>query len=171
LIQNFENTIDNWVETINSYNFEFICLQPSPTEWSLGQVCTHLLDETAWYLEQVEVAVSAHDNSEKEMTPEGKGMFINNSFPDEKLRRPGDSTNMPFPGSKEQLLSGFSELKDKIRDTEKLVSESTAKGKTQHPGLGYFNAEEWLQFAEMHFRHHLKQKKRIEDFLKTVEQD
>ena len=27
-------------------------------------------------------------------------------------------------------------------------------GKTKHPGLNYFTAKEWLQFAEMHLRHH-----------------
>jgi hypothetical protein len=37
-------------------------------------------------------------------------------------------------------------------------------GKTKHPGSNYFTAKEWLQFAEIHLRHHLKQKKRIDDF-------
>jgi hypothetical protein len=47
-----------------------------------------------------------------------------------------------------------------------LISESQFNGKTKHPGLGYFSAKEWLQFANMHFRHHLRQKKRIDVFLK-----
>ena len=47
-----------------------------------------------------------------------------------------------------------------------LMTARKYKGKTKHPGLGYFSAEEWLQFAEMHFRHHLRQKKRIDEFLK-----
>jgi hypothetical protein len=42
-------------------------------------------------------------------------------------------------------------------------------GKSRHPGLGYFNAGEWLRFIEMHMRHHLRQKERIDAFLKTVE--
>jgi hypothetical protein len=45
------------------------------------------------------------------------------------------------------------------------ITESPFGGKTKHPGLGYFSAHEWLQFADMHFRHHLRQKKRIDDFL------
>jgi hypothetical protein len=40
-------------------------------------------------------------------------------------------------------------------------------GKTKYPGLNYFTAKEWLQFAGIHLRHHLKQKKRIDDFLKN----
>jgi hypothetical protein len=47
-----------------------------------------------------------------------------------------------------------------------LITQSPYKGKTKHPGLHYFNADEWLQFADMHFRHHVKQKKKIDDFLR-----
>jgi hypothetical protein len=50
---------------------------------------------------------------------------------------------------------------------EKIISKTLFKGKTKHPGLNYFTAKEWLQFAGMHLRHHLKQKKRIDDFLKN----
>jgi hypothetical protein len=40
---------------------------------------------------------------------------------------------------------------------------------TQHPGLYHFSANEWYQFAEMHFRHHVRQKKRIDDYLKKIQ--
>jgi hypothetical protein len=40
-----------------------------------------------------------------------------------------------------------------------------ATGKTRHPGLLYFSALEWLRFAEMHMRHHFRQKKRIDEAL------
>jgi hypothetical protein len=57
-------------------------------------------------------------------------------------------------------------LKTEITTIGILISTSQFRGKTKHPGLNYFNANEWFQFAEMHFRHHLRQKKRIEEFLK-----
>lgn len=53
-----------------------------------------------------------------------------------------------------------------MNNVEMLISKSPFKGKTKHPGLDYFSAIEWLQFAEMHLRHHLRQKKRIDHFLK-----
>jgi len=43
--------------------------------------------------------------------------------------------------------------------------KSSFHGKSKHPGLGFFSASEWFQFAEMHLRHHLKQKERIDRFL------
>ncbi|MEJ7682627.1 MAG: hypothetical protein WKG06_33175 [Segetibacter sp.] len=58
-------------------------------------------------------------------------------------------------------------LKDEINNVEISISKSPFKGKTKHPGLGYFNANEWLQFAEMHFRHHFKTKEKNRRFLKN----
>jgi hypothetical protein len=45
------------------------------------------------------------------------------------------------------------------------ISASSVQGKAMHPGLHYLSAREWLQFSEMHFRHHLRQKERLDAFL------
>jgi len=66
------------------------------------------------------------------------------------------------------LKSSLLNVKAEMNRAAILISKSSFKGKTKHPGLHYFSATEWLQFAEMHFRHHLRQKKRIEDFLKVT---
>jgi hypothetical protein len=42
------------------------------------------------------------------------------------------------------------------------IDFSSGRGKAGHPGLGYFSAAEWLQFAEMHLRHHFRQKERLD---------
>ena len=65
-----------------------------------------------------------------------------------------------------KILSSFAKIKVAIKYSEVQISNSMFKGKTKHPGLNYFNANEWLQFAEMHFRHHLRQNNRIKTFLK-----
>lgn len=92
-------------------------------------------------------------------------MFVNNSFPDEKLSNPAN-INIPQPKSKENLLQLLTRLKTEMNNAASQMLTTKLKGKTKHPGFNYFNAAEWLQFAEMHFRHHLKQKKNIEEFLK-----
>jgi hypothetical protein len=51
---------------------------------------------------------------------------------------------------------------------EKKIINTRFKEKTKHPGFHYLNAIEWLQFIEMHFRHHLKQKKRIDKYLNSI---
>jgi hypothetical protein len=96
-------------------------------------------------------------------------MLLNNEFPDEIIEGPPSNFFTPQSDSKEDLVNKLVNLKDEISKAARLISESSFKGKTKHPGLNYFNASEWYQFAHMHFRHHLRQKKRIEDFLKIGE--
>ena len=53
-----------------------------------------------------------------------------------------------------------------MNDKALVMNGTVFNGKAKHPGLNYLNASEWLQFADMHMRHHLRQKKRIDDFLR-----
>jgi DinB superfamily len=158
--------IDTWIKELEQYDFTRLCAKPSPEGWSLGQVYMHLIDQTNYYIEQIKICVSTNDNVIEEASPAAKTMFLNNEFPDEIIEGPPENFLTPQPRNKEQLMSSLMNLKEEIKNAEILISKSPFKGKTRHPGLKYFNAREWYQFAEMHFRHHLRQKKRIDDFLK-----
>ena len=131
-----------------------------------GQVYMHLIYNTNYFLEQAKISATTNDNKNEDSSLAAKKLFLNNEFPDELIEGPPDNKSTPQPDSKEQLLGDLIELKNEINTIGVLISKNSFKGKTKHPGLNYFNANEWLQFAEMHFRHHLRQKKRIEDFLK-----
>ncbi|MEK6782356.1 MAG: DinB family protein [Bacteroidota bacterium] len=163
--ENSNHTIDLWIQAVEQNNFDRICAKPSPTSWSLGQVCMHLITETSYYLKQIHICLSTDDNADKEMTAHAKSMFRNNEFPDELIEGPPSNDNTPQPRSKEELLKALLKLKDELNKVAAVVSTHSGIGKTKHPGLNYFTAREWLQFADMHMRHHLRQKKRIEEFL------
>ena len=47
------------------------------------------------------------------------------------------------------------------------VENSNPKIKVEHPGFSYLNAKEWYQLIEMHFRHHQRQKKELDQFLNS----
>ena len=166
LIEDFNHTIDIWIKELEHYDFTQLCAKPSPNSWSLGQVYMHLIAETSYYIEQIKICVSANDNVLEEASPGAKKMFLHNEFPDEIMEGPATNSHIPQLGSKEELMSYLMNLKDEMNNAEILISKSLFKGKTKHPGLEYFSADEWSRFAEMHFRHHLRQKKRIDDFLK-----
>lgn len=93
-------------------------------------------------------------------------MFSNNDFPNAQIEGASTNSLIPQPENKEQLKRLLKNVKEEMNKTVTSISNSSFKGKTKHPGLSYFSADEWLQFAEMHFRHHLRQKKRIDNFLK-----
>lgn len=161
----FSPTIDRWIKALEGYTFSQLCNKPSPTHWSLGQLYGHLIEDTRFYIEQIKICVSTNKNTLQEAVPEAITMFIQNAFPDVQIEGSPSNASIPQPDSKEKLLSDLLSLKEELYAVGRLISESTYNGKTKHPGLGYFSAKEWFQFAEMHFRHHERQKQRIDEFL------
>ena len=167
-IENFNHTVDLWIKALEGYDYDQLTARPSTTSWSIGQVYMHLLGDTSFYIEQIQVCVTTNDHATDQPTPAGKIMLLNNDFPDEMLEGAPSNAFMPQPESKEQLMKDLLNLKAAMNNAATLISESPVHGKTRHPGLDYFNADEWLQFADMHLRHHLRQKKRIDTFLEKV---
>ena len=155
--------MDKRIKTIRLYG---LCTKPSPGSCSLGQLITHLINDTNFYIEQIKICVTTNENINEGPSPSAQTMFRNNNFPDTIIEGNPDNANIPQPDSKEELINSLLNLKEEMNSTSMLISKSRFNGKTKHPGLGYFNADEWLQFAEMHFRHHVRQKKRIGEFLR-----
>ncbi len=160
LAENLKSTIDFWLENLDQYNyFTQLCTKPSKNAWSMGQMYLHLINDNNFYFDQIKICLSNNDNALEEASPDAKNMLHQNGFPNEVIE--GDPSNqyLPQPESKKQLINAFLNIKNELITIELLMAASTFKGKTKHPGLNYFNAAEWLQFADMHFRHHLKQRK------------
>ena len=164
LSSDFNRNIDRWIEDLENRTFVEICAKPSPTRWSLGQVCVHLIEATHHFLEEINTCLWSNDHIQEEMSMNAKSMFHNNAFPDELIEGPESNAHTPQPESKKMIMESLMKLRDEINAAAVLISTSSSQGKTKHPGLHYFNATEWFQFAEMHFRHHDRQKKRIEAF-------
>ena len=167
-IESFNKTIDTWTHALQRYTFEDLIAKQSPSTWSLGQLYNHLISETSHYISRIDICISNNRNARKQMTEEGKAMFQNNSFPDERLVGPPSNDQTLQPASKEELLAQFKRLKEAMNERAALMKVSAFHGKSKHPGLNYFNAAEWLQFADMHMRHHFNQKKRLDHHLRST---
>ena len=118
----------------------------------------HLIENTDWFFDQVRCCISCNDNAHKEATATGKEMLLNNAFPDLQMEGPPHNDSTPQPKSKKAIYNELISQKEEIILLANQINSATFKGKTQHPGLEYFNANEWFQFAEMPLRHHLRQK-------------
>jgi len=165
VVNQINKTLSIWITELERYDFDQLCAQPSPESWSLGQVYVHMVDNARYYVEQIRICLSTNDHAGEEVSPEGKKMFLNNSFPDMLIEGPPENAETPQPESKEQLMRLLLQAKKELNDAAMEIASSPFNGKTKHPGLNYFSARDWLQFADMHFRHHLRQKKRIDHFL------
>lgn len=167
LPDNLNHTINFWIAQLQHYSFNQLCAKPAPQSWSLGQMYMHLISDTNFYIDQINECIKSNDNATEEATAAGKTMLLNNSFPDEIIEGNPANAYLPQPNSKEQLTSDLHQIKLAVQNINKQIINGAVAGKTKHPGLGYFGVNDWLQFADMHFRHHLRQKKRIDDFLLT----
>ena len=165
--RDFDQIISLWLENLEQYEFIQLLSKPTATSWSMGQLYTHLIQSTRFFIKQVRIASSNNDNRNQEAYAAAKIMFSNNELPDTLLEGPPSNATTPQPVTKENLKTELLELKEKIKTAEAIALKSQFTGKTKHFGLGYFTADEWLQFAEMHLRHHLRQKRRLDEFLKV----
>ncbi|QNF32240.1 DinB family protein [Adhaeribacter swui] len=167
MFADFNRTVDYWLAALEPYSLAQLCAQPSPGSWSLGQLYLHLINDTTFFIDQIKTCVVTNDHADQEASLFAQTLFRNNAFPDEVIEGSPENAFIPQPTSKEQLRHRLQDLKVAMNQAAALLQNSAFKGKTKHPGLNYFNAAEWLQFAEMHFRHHLRQKQRIDLFLQS----
>ena len=165
-IELFNQAIDLWISELNKFSHDQLLLKPDTNSWSMGQLYMHILNDTNWYINQMNLSIEDTQNCHREMNEEGKALFERSSFEDKKIA--GDpilSAQIKQPQSIDSLIKDYTILKDEMNLVWKKMYEASSHGKSEHPGLGYFTGHQWLRFAEMHMRHHLKQKDNIENFL------
>jgi hypothetical protein len=157
-----------WKSELDKYSDEQFSKKPSQESWSIGQVYEHLVIGTLnFHIKQIEQCLLSDANQKEKKTFPGKLMFFINSFPPVRIKVPPSPTYTPQqPESKTTIEAGMRLLRKKLQDLSGEIDTVAHFGKTQHPALGYLNANEWYQLIVMHFRHHLRQKKRIDLFLK-----
>ena len=168
LINDLNQSIDFWIAALDQYKDTALTLQPNADSWSVGQLYMHLLEDTRYYMEQVASCLSTDTHATEAMSPLVEPWFANNSFPNERLKGAPDNARIPQPAGKQPLAADLQKLKQRINALHASAVQSPFKGKARHPGFGYFNAAEWLQFADMHFRHHIRQKQQIDAYLTTT---
>ena len=169
LIDQFNDTMDSWVAELQQYKFDELLVKPNAASWSLGQVYIHLIEETKYYIEQIEFCLNRGEYASEKMRENTRAMFLKNEFPDVKIKGdPFISENVQQPVSKQELQEKMLELKQEMGLMWNRLIDTGCTGKAKHPGLGYFGGIEWVQYAGMHLRHHLKQKERIDHFLRKA---
>lgn len=163
--QQFNETLQQWIVWLDDYSFATLLRKPRPGSWSPGQMYIHLLVSTEHFIRQMKIAAATDENCDESMHENAHSMFVLNSFPDRILEGPDNDGNIPQPNSKEEIANRLAGIREDINGQNTMFALVRSTGKTRHPGLLYFSAPEWLQFAEMHLRHHCRQRGRIEEQL------
>ncbi len=157
--------IDYWIEEFKGYDFDNIVMKPSENEWSMGQVGIHLwMSAKGFFFKNAKKCLS------KEGTEKGKSkkfgahlIFTFKMMPPVRYEMPKQVSVVPKqPETKEQLIGKLEEIKKMASDYIHRIPQSDPELKIKHPFLGWLNTSEWITLCNIHCRHHVRQKKRIE---------
>jgi hypothetical protein len=168
ILLQFEKTARFWISSLDQYTEEQFAKKPDADSWSIGQVYNHLIVSARLYqLQQAALCLEGKQTEQKagKKLP-GKVIYFLGNIPPARVKVPASDTYTPKqPPNIESMRTGLEKLILIMRETEKKLSSVSEISKTFHPAFGYLNAREWFQLIEMHFRHHLRQKKRLDNFL------
>jgi hypothetical protein len=168
ILSQFEKTAGVWLASLSQYSEEQFAKKPNADSWSIGQVYNHLVAGTRLYpLQQIAQCLEGKQ-TEKNVGKKfpGKLTFFLGSFPPKRIKVPPSDTYTPKqPPNIEAVKTSLEKLVKIMRETERKLSGASEIPKTAHPAFGFLNAREWFHLIEMHFRHHLRQKKRLDRFL------
>jgi hypothetical protein len=169
ILSKFESIHADYEKALNQYTETEFALKPSEDAWSIGQMYQHLVSSLlVFHAKQVENCLASTENADKSKTMPGRISFLLGSFPPIKIKVPASPEyTPPQPANKTAIQTKMPVILNKMRELAARLEKEKSVGKTKHPALGYFNAEEWFRMIEMHFRHHLRQQKRIDAFLKS----
>ncbi|QMV41892.1 DinB family protein [Cohnella cholangitidis] len=164
-----EETVSYYLEQLQRIGEEQLSLRPSEEEWSLGQLYNHLIGATQ-YMSLRNIGLCREGDKETIVvggakSEAGEAVFRNGGFPDAKISVPPSPQYTPRqPNGKEELSEGLLGIVRQMRDIEPTLREISPENAANHPRLGALTAKEWFQLVEMHFRHHLKQLHRLQQF-------
>jgi len=157
--------IDYWIDEYKRYDWDKIQMKPAENSWSLGQIGIHLwMSSKNFFFKNAEKCLN------KEGVERGKGrkfgaslIFTFKTLPPVRYEMPAQVSVQPKqPESKEQLIAKLEDIKAQASAYIKRIPDSDPDLKIKHPFLGWLNTAEWITLCNIHFRHHMRQKARLE---------
>ena len=161
----FKETLDKYFAKLDTYSEEVFLKKPDENTWSLGQIYVHvLLGNEHFFLKQADQCLRGEETSKgKGKNFNGKLIFFINGFPNIKFKMPKNVEVPPRqPESIAYVRKKLEVALELANEIDSRLGDFNSSEKTRHPAFGYLNAKEWYRMTEMHFRHHLRQIKRIE---------
>lgn len=152
-----------WLKELDFYGSNQFKKKTTVSSWSIGQIYDHLLRYSQdVHLKAIQECLLARESNLKEgKSFKGMIQFTYGSY------LPFKHKSTPYiepvqPLSTEKVKDDFYRFLKLIYKFAKEIDYKKPTAKVKHPTLGYLSAEEWFQLMEMHFRHHIKQKKKMD---------
>jgi hypothetical protein len=159
-----------WISELDYYGKNQFKEKIKGEGWSIGQIYDHIVNGTyAFQLKKLNDCLIRENGSNTGVkTFLGKIIFWYGSFFPFKTKGLPASAYIPDqPENPEKFKDEFYKFLKVVQKAAKEAGEAKLDYKTSHPTLGMLNAMEWLKLIEMHQRHHVMQKKRLDRTLRS----
>jgi len=163
--------IQTYQDDLHSYSLEQLRHKPILEVWSLGQMYSHIILTSLYYLDNVESCAAASSEQLLGKTAGGDKLFRLGGFPPIRIKLPEPDNTPSNSESKDELIAGLDQVKQKMMEWDGKIDSINPNYKAQHDGFGWLNAREWFDLISMHFIHHLRQKKELEQNLELELKD
>lgn len=167
VLKRVQESTSRYVEELSHFSMEELTSQPSPSDWSIGQMYVHLY-QSALYMQltNVEKCRSGSEVTTGEKTEIGRDVFAQGDLPPVRVQVPPSPQYTPSqPENKEQITEGLNAVVARMLEVEPDLHTISPEHKISHPAFGPLNGVEWFQLVEMHYRHHFRQLNRLKSEL------
>lgn len=168
----YKKTASYLIDEAGNYSEQNFTKKPSTDEWGLAEMYHHIALVTHKCLDNVDVCKSGKGKAKKYAI--GPAIFsLMGSFPPFKMhvhKIPDEVTHIYHPQAmnKADAITALQQTIERMEEYKTIVDSIPKNQRAKHWAGGWFTAMQWYQSAEMHIRHHLRQKKRIDSFLKKL---
>jgi hypothetical protein len=154
------------LEVLGDLAAEDLERKPTPASWSIAEVVEHLVIAEELTLKALERGPRPGDKRGSAAVARAKLLLTGIAFrlplrlkvPAERLRPTGTAK---FP----ELAARWGEVRGRLAGMlESADGKPDARG-LRHPILGWLTIRQWIDFVEMHTRHHLAQVRRLREGL------
>jgi len=165
-LQRLEETMNHYIQRLQTFSMEQLTYKPEEEEWSIGQMYMHLIGASLhMHIRHIELCLDPGESplaGEGEKSDAGRAVFQQGSFPPVRIRVPASPAYTPAqPASREQLAQGMKQVLERMKELQPLLEQPAVRYTVDHPRFGGLNAVEWFKLVEMHYRHHLLQLDRL----------
>jgi hypothetical protein len=170
ILKKYEAHTHQWIAAIENYSDKEFETQPSNEAWSIGQVYDHLANVTDKCV--TNALRCAEKKGETGHSGFGPAIFSwMGSFPPVKMKIkkiPSGLENIYSPRQlrKDEARKKLEAALVQMKTSASAVSNAAKDQRVAHWAGGWFNAMQWYHSAEMHLKHHFRQKKRIDKSLR-----
>lgn len=152
-----------WLKELDFYGTNQFKKKLTEKSWTIGQIYDHLLIYSQGvHLKAIQECLAQKDaNADQGKSFKGFTQFVYGGYMPFKYKsNPYIEPNQPL--NTEKVKDDFYRFLKVVYKVAKEIDYKKPTAKVKHPSLGYLTAEEWFQLIEMHFRHHVRQKKKLD---------